>query len=437
MSAPGSVPPGSLAARVLDVLADGTGYPDAQLAGMLAVTPAELSPVIGMLYRRGLADRCDGYIVAAASIPRKNGTSGTSGTRAGQHPDPGFRAVAGVPEPAEPSPLARQEEQPVHTDASRAVLLEAALSCAARGWHVFPLRPGGKRPAFPDHTSAHCTGTDLRCRAGHQGWEPRATTDPARIRRAWAQAPYNIGIATGPSGLIVIDLDTPKPGEDPPPQWAQPGITDGADVLAALCEEHGEPFPCETFMVRTRRGGLHLYFTAPPGSRFGNTSGCSPRGLGWLIDTRGHGGYIVGPGSFVDLPDGTGRYQVVYDRPPASLPAWLAALLGRTSREPPGVGCSRPPGTVADLASYADAALGGEVKRVLTSPDHGHNWALNKAAFNLGRRIAAGVLDRDLAETALQAAGEVAHTNETPERIRAVIRAGIDAGIRKAARAAA
>ncbi len=31
---------------------------------MLGVTPAELSPVIGMLYRRRLADRCGPYIVA-------------------------------------------------------------------------------------------------------------------------------------------------------------------------------------------------------------------------------------------------------------------------------------------------------------------------------------------------------------------------------------
>ena len=436
MSAPAGLRPGSLAARVLGVLADGTGYPDTHLADVLAVTPADLSPVIGMLYRRGLADRCDGYIVAAASVPRRNGTSGTSGTRAGQRAHPGFRVPAQVPEPAEPSPPARQEE-PMPADSSRAVLLEAALACAARGWHVFPVRPGDKRPAFPDHTAERCTGTDPRCRDGHQGWEPRATTDPGRIRRAWAQAAYNVGVATGPSGLIVIDLDTPKPGKDRPPRWAGPGITDGADVLAALCEEHGEPFLSETFMVRTRRGGLHLYFTAPPGVRLGNTSGGSARGLGWLIDTRGRGGYVVAPGSFVDLPDGTGRYEVVYDRPPAALPDWLAALLSTASPEPPRVECPRPPSTVTDLPSYADAALGGEVKRVLTSPDHGHNWALNKAAFNLGRRIAAGVLDRDLAETALQAAGEVAHTIETPDRITAVIRAGIDAGIRKAAGAAA
>ena len=194
--------------------------------------------------------------------------------------------------------------QPPAADRTAAALLNAARWCAARDWHVFPLRPGDKRPAFPDHKAEDCTGTDPRCRSGHQGWEPRATTDPGRIGRAWARTPYNIGIACGPSGLLVIDLDKPKPGEVPPPQWALPGVTDGADVLAALCERHGQPFPCETFIVRTRRGGLHLYFTAPPGVRLGNTAGDSERGLGWLIDTRGHGGYVVAPGSFVDLPGG-------------------------------------------------------------------------------------------------------------------------------------
>ena len=95
---------------------------------------------------------------------------------------------------------------------------------------------------------------------------------PGRITRAWSQAAYNIGIATGPSGLVVIDLDMPKPGEDRRRGGAAPGIGDGADVLAVLCEEAGEPFPWETFTVRTGRGGLHLYFTAPPGAALRNTA---------------------------------------------------------------------------------------------------------------------------------------------------------------------
>ncbi len=89
----------------------------------------------------------------------------------------------------------------------RPALLAAALDAAARGWPVIPLRPGTKRPAL--HGEAACPRTGP-CVDGHLKWERRATTDPDRICAAWSQAPYNIGIATGPAGLVVVDLDMPK-----------------------------------------------------------------------------------------------------------------------------------------------------------------------------------------------------------------------------------
>ena len=98
-------------------------------------------------------------------------------------------------------------------------LRAAALGHAGRGWHVFPLRCDtrardagqAKRPAFPDHDIDRCPGTDPRCRDGHTGWEPRATCDPARIGRAWARTPYNIGIACGPSGCSKSRCRPPPP----------------------------------------------------------------------------------------------------------------------------------------------------------------------------------------------------------------------------------
>jgi len=84
---------------------------------------------------------------------------------------------------------------------------EEVLALAARGMHVFPLRPGDKRPAV-------------------DRWEQRATTDPDRIRRCWTHAPYGVGIACGPSRLVVVDLDTAK-GDEPP----APGVETGEDVL--------------------------------------------------------------------------------------------------------------------------------------------------------------------------------------------------------------
>ncbi|MFD0468187.1 bifunctional DNA primase/polymerase [Nonomuraea thailandensis] len=151
---------------------------------------------------------------------------------------------------------------------------------------------------------------------GFTNWETRATRDPGRIRAWWQRAPYNAGIATGPAGLVVIDLDRPKPGQRSPREWNLPGICDGADVFALLCQRAGIPIEWETLQVRTRRGGLHLYYTAPPGTRLPSTNGS----LGWLIDTRAWGGYVVAPGSTVTLPDGTGRYTVQHATRPAPLP---------------------------------------------------------------------------------------------------------------------
>jgi hypothetical protein len=135
-------------------------------------------------------------------------------------------------------------------------LTRYALAAAARGWHVFPLTPNDKRPL-----------------PGFTAWEQHATTDTALIRHMWAHSPFNIGIACGPSGLVVLDLDVPKPDEHPPTDWALPGIHDGADVLAWLCEHAGQPLPLETFMVRTRRGGTHLYFTASDDTDLRNSAG--------------------------------------------------------------------------------------------------------------------------------------------------------------------
>ena len=285
-------------------------------------------------------------------------------------------------------------------------LLAAALAYAARGWHVFPLRPGQKRPALA------------------ADWEGRATTDEDRIRRCWGHGVYNIGIACGRSGLVVVDLDTPKdPGEAPPPGWALPGISCGADVFAELAARRGERLPVDTFSVRTGRGGLHLYFTAPAGVELGNSAGR----LGWLVDTRGRGGYVVAAGSVVD-----GRsYTVMCDAPAAPLPAWIAGLL---QRPVPAARLGTAAGVLAQLdgqhaSSYALSALRAEVQRVLDSAPHTHNNTLNQAAFALGQLVAAGLLPHDLVAEALQIAGEA--VGQPPREAAATIRSGMAGGARK------
>ncbi|MET9239819.1 bifunctional DNA primase/polymerase [Nonomuraea sp. NPDC003709] len=293
-------------------------------------------------------------------------------------------------------------------------LTRAALKAAARGWCVFPLTPRGKKP--------------LR---GFTDWERHATTDTDRIAAFWPRQPYNIGIACGPSRLVVIDLDQPKPGEHPPVGLAQHHPQNGEHVFRLLCAEHDQPYPDDTFTVRTRRGGTHLYFTPPEGLRLRNSAG-HKGGLGWLIDTRACGGYVVGPGSHVTQPDGTGPYEITRDLPPAPLPVWLAEAL--TPAAPPSLSAADLPACLPShrLSRYVEAALRGELERVATARRGTRNRSLNTAAFNLGQLVTRGVLTAEVVITALQSAAETANAEgdpNPPREIAAVIASGLSAGM--------
>ncbi|OII65272.1 DNA primase [Streptomyces sp. CC53] len=293
------------------------------------------------------------------------------------------------------------------TEDRRALLQNAALDAAERGWHVFPLRPGVKRPAL--HREERCPRTGA-CAGGHRKWEQRATTDPDRIRAAWATGAFNVGIATGPSNLVVVDLDMPKgKGSSDAPC--------GATTFGALCERAGQAVPA-TRTVRTATGGTHLYFTAPPGIRLTNTAGT----LAPLVDTRAHGGYVVAPGSAT--PAGT--YTVEDDRPPVPLPEWLCSRLARRhasrglSVAPVAVGASR----------RATAALNAETAAVAAAFEGGRNARLLAGARAIGRFVAWGDLPRDVVEEAFQEAGEA--SGLPPAECRATIRSALNWSIRTA-----
>ncbi|MFF2923102.1 bifunctional DNA primase/polymerase [Streptomyces celluloflavus] len=284
-------------------------------------------------------------------------------------------------------------------------LLTPALDAAEHGWHVFPLRPGDKRPAL--HCESRCPLAG-QCAAGHLKWEQRATTDPDRIRSAWSAGPYNIGIATGPSGLVVVDLDVPKTKKDAP---------DGATTFKALCERADQPVPI-TYTVRTTSGGRHLYFTAPPGVRLANTAGA----LGPLVDTRAWGGYVVAAGSTTP----TGPYEEESSAEVAPLPGWLLHLLRPAPARP--VAPLRLPAVSGSRAALA--ALEAECVVVAAAPDKQRNNTLNRCAFKVGRFVAWGDLPRHVAEDAFQAAGEA--RGLTAAECRATIRSALDSSNRTA-----
>lgn len=288
------------------------------------------------------------------------------------------------------------------THDARPALLRAALDAAERGWHVIPLRPGDKRPA--GHAEKYCPGTD-RCANGHKTPEQRATTDTELLATAWALRPYNVGIATGPSGLLVIDLDTLK-SEEPK------GTPDGVANFAALCERAGQVVPA-TYRVRTARGGEHLYFTQPPGARLHSTAGR----LAKKIDTRGWGGYVVAPGSTTRH----GTYTVLDDRAPAPLPGWLCQTLSTRPKPPQNAMAT----STKCRSGYAGAALRGEVRNVATAADGTRNATLLRAARALGRLVASGDLGRGEVEEALSRAA-AGNATQSERYYDDVIRRGLD-----------
>ncbi|MEV6680841.1 bifunctional DNA primase/polymerase [Streptomyces erythrochromogenes] len=277
----------------------------------------------------------------------------------------------------------------------------AVLQSADQGWHVFPLVQGSKRPAV-------------------RSWETRATTDPARLTRCWSAGAYNLGIATGPSRLVVVDLDVPKGEEDRPPAGTPAGVTDGADTLGLLAEEHGERYPSDTYTVRSGSGGLHLYFMAPAGAALRNTAGK----LGWKIDTRANGGYVVGAGSTVE-----GRpYRVVHEASPAPLPSWLAKLLIPAALPP------QRPLDVSLLATdgldrYLAAAVAGEIQRVERAVKGNRNNALYQASVALGQLVAGGELAESDVTAKLVAAAVRKALNESDAH--RTVASGLRAGARK------
>jgi hypothetical protein len=286
--------------------------------------------------------------------------------------------------------------------------LTAALAAAERGWPVIPLHPGSKVPAL--HGASRCTRRG-DCADGHRTFEQRATTDPDRIRRCWTAGPFNVGIATGPAGLLVVDLDTLKATDEK-------GAPDGADNFLALCERAGHAVPT-TYRVRTARGGQHLYFVAPADVRLGSTAGT----LAPKVDTRAWGGQVVAPGSVTS----DGPYAVLDASPVAKLSEWLQTALTAPQTAAKDPMRLTPP---RDAPRLASVVLEREVAAVAGSGEGGRNAQLLASVRAVGRFVVWGDLDRATVEEAFQAGGESAGL--PPSECRTTIRSALDWSIRTA-----
>ncbi|HET7225579.1 MAG TPA: DUF3631 domain-containing protein [Candidatus Eisenbacteria bacterium] len=249
--------------------------------------------------------------------------------------------------------------------------LDAALSYAARGWHVFPCAPREKLPVTK------------------HGWKD-ASRDPVVIQRWWSEhRDCNVAVATGPSSLVVADFD------------ARHG---GLETLAELENE----FPMLRSAPRVRTAdGFHVWFTGSVKSRATGRPG---------FELKSQGRYVLAPPSV--HPDGPlyAWVRQLDDEPPPQFPGELAvpwkSLNGKQT-------------------SWAEKALADEMALLAATRKGERNEQLNKSAFNLGQIVGAGHLDRERVERALLggaiANGSVDEDGE--DAAQATIQSGLNAGI--------
>lgn len=212
--------------------------------------------------------------------------------------------------------------------------LAFAHAYVRQGWAVLALEPRAKVP------------DGKLCPKGVRD----ATLDLGRVRDWWDRkgAPRGIGIAAGPSGLVIVDVD-PRNG--------------GVETMRALTERHGSlpmtPVAC------TGGGGWHVFFRAPdPAVVLRNAANV----LGPGVDLKSAGspgsagGYVVAPPSW--HPNGVAYAWHPEHRPSATpladLPGWMidVARVVEPDAAPPPRSPSRAaggPSAVARASAYLSA----------------------------------------------------------------------------------
>jgi Bifunctional DNA primase/polymerase, N-terminal len=126
-------------------------------------------------------------------------------------------------------------------------LRDGALNLAELEYHVFPLRPRGKRPITEHGFKA-------------------ATRDERQILKWWATMPdANVGIACGVSGINVLDIDA-KGGADPTEVIAELGLESVPAVWTGEAPERSTEYPDSLAGER----GAQVYFRGGAPDRSAN-----------------------------------------------------------------------------------------------------------------------------------------------------------------------
>jgi hypothetical protein len=216
----------------------------------------------------------------------------------------------------------------------------AAHAFIERGWHTLLLGPtrkpfrncpacrpddhGAPNPDYQPHAGVIDCPHPLDICHGYQA----ASLDEDHVLELLDRHPdANLGVSTGPSRLVIVDVDANRRGEPVPEKFRDTvGINDGWDVFALALERYKAAWP-DTLLVGTPSGGAHLWFRLPDGVTVLSKSGA----FGWLVDVKASRAYITAPGTRTTAGEYR-RFGDVMDPIPA--PDWLMHHLRVTGHFP-------------------------------------------------------------------------------------------------------
>ncbi|WP_312405252.1 AAA family ATPase [Rhizobium sp.] len=270
------------------------------------------------------------------------------------------------------------------TEPAERAPIDVARSYIAAGIAVFPCRERASEEFDPS------TGEviDRAEKAPYTSNGLKGATTSARIINIWFGEKYPaamVGIPTGPAlGAWVLDLD-------------RHGDRDGHAWLAEMEEKHGALPP--TARATTANGGTHIFFNHVEGVR-------NRAAIADGVDTRGEGGYIVGPGSV--MADGRRYDWIDHDGdglpPIADAPEWLIDMVISKAPEPVA---TKPreytyqPEPNGSTERYAAKAFTMELDRLSSAPKGQRGQQLFASACSIGELVAGGYISRSEAEAGL------------------------------------
>jgi Bifunctional DNA primase/polymerase, N-terminal len=249
------------------------------------------------------------------------------------------------------------------------MLLEGALSYAARGIPVYPAHWPHPTPSRASLACSCSRGLACDRPAKHpllRHGVKDATCDPAQLARWWHRWPQaNVGLATGIC-FDALDIDGPA----------------GLGALLEFARTVGLRLPGP--LVATGGGGWHVWFR-PTG--LGNRP---PRDLAH-VDWRGRGGCVLTPPSR-HISGRPYRWLRGLDQAPLpEVPAALRALL-----DPDWTTMTGPAAPATPAATghpYGHRVLAAELAALGRATPGQRNRTLNRCAFKVYRYVAGGLLD--------------------------------------------